>query len=88
MNKKPLSYSILELANVAAGGTIQQTLKDSVTVAQLAEQLGYQRFWLAEHHNYDSRITGANATSGPAANDSLFVCGNQSFGKATTRSVC
>lgn len=37
MNKKLLSYSILELANVAAGGTIQQTLNDSVAVAQLAD---------------------------------------------------
>lgn len=61
MNKKPLSYSILELANVAAGGTIQQTLKDSVTVAQLAEQLRYQRFWLAEHHN--AEFIGSSATS-------------------------
>jgi len=61
MNKKPLSYSILELANVAAGGTIQQTLNDSVAVAQLAEQLGYQRFWLAEHHN--AEFIGSSATS-------------------------
>jgi luciferase family oxidoreductase group 1 len=61
MNNKPLSYSILELANVAAGGTIQQTLNDSAAVAQLAEQLGYQRFWLAEHHN--AEFIGSSATS-------------------------
>lgn len=43
--------SILELAVVAEGKTATDTFKESAQLAQLAESLGYQRFWLAEHHN-------------------------------------
>lgn len=49
-NKKT-AYSILELAIVSSGVTIEQTFKNSVDLAQKAEEMGYRRFWLAEHHN-------------------------------------
>jgi len=49
-NKKT-AYSILELAIVSSGVTIEQTFKNSVDLAQKAEEMGYKRFWLAEHHN-------------------------------------
>lgn len=49
-NKK-IAYSILELAIVSSGITIEQTLKNSVDLAQKAEDMGYSRLWLAEHHN-------------------------------------
>lgn len=49
-NKK-IAYSILDLAIVAKDVTIAQTLKNSVDLAQKAEDMGYNRFWLAEHHN-------------------------------------
>lgn len=49
-NKK-IAYSILELAIVSEGVTIAQTFKNSVDLAQKAEQMGYERLWLAEHHN-------------------------------------
>ena len=49
-NKKT-AYSILELAIVSSGVTIEQTLKNSVDLAQKAEKMGYSRLWLAEHHN-------------------------------------
>jgi len=49
-NKKT-AYSILELAIVSSGVTIEQTLKNSVDLAQKAERMGYGRLWLAEHHN-------------------------------------
>ncbi|AWA30792.1 LLM class flavin-dependent oxidoreductase [Flavobacterium magnum] len=48
---KKIAYSILELAIVAEGVSIEQTLKNSVDLAQKAETLGYTRLWLAEHHN-------------------------------------
>jgi len=51
INKKEIAYSILELAIVSHGVTIEQTLKNSVDLAQKAEQIGYKRLWLAEHHN-------------------------------------
>lgn len=49
--KNNIAYSILDLAIVSSGVTIEQTFKNSVDLAQKAEQMGYNRFWLAEHHN-------------------------------------
>ncbi|WP_394153690.1 LLM class flavin-dependent oxidoreductase [Loktanella salsilacus] len=46
-----MQYSILDLASVPEGSTTAQALAASVTLAQRAEQLGYHRYWLAEHHN-------------------------------------
>lgn len=49
--KNIIAYSILDLAIIARGVSIQQTFKNSVDLAQKAEAMGYKRFWLAEHHN-------------------------------------
>ncbi len=49
--QKKTAYSILELAVVSDGATMEQTFKNSVDLAQKAEELGYTRLWLAEHHN-------------------------------------
>ena len=43
--------SILELAPVGQGTTAATALANSVALAQLGERLGYQRLWVAEHHN-------------------------------------
>ena len=61
MNNQQIAYSILELAIVSQGTTIQQTLKNSVALAKQAEAYNYKRFWLAEHHNSDN--IGSSATS-------------------------
>lgn len=42
--------SILDKSLVADGSTAEQALRDSVVRAQRAEQLGYHRYWFAEHH--------------------------------------
>ncbi len=47
---KPL-FSILELALITEGGSASQSFHHALDLAQFAEQLGYQRFWFAEHHN-------------------------------------
>lgn len=44
-------YSILDLAPVREGSDVRETFQDSLELAQLAEAEGYERFWLAEHHN-------------------------------------
>lgn len=49
--KKSTAYSILDLASVAAGSTPSDSFKNSLDLAQKAEEMGYTRFWLAEHHN-------------------------------------
>ena len=49
MLKTPLS--ILDLAPVPEGATPGDALRRSRALARHAENLGYTRFWLAEHHN-------------------------------------
>lgn len=61
MNKKQIVYSVLELAMVSEGNSIQQTLHDSLALAKEAEAHNYERIWFAEHHN--SENIGSSATS-------------------------
>lgn len=58
---KKIKYSVLELAIVSKNNTIDQTLHNSLRLAQKVEEVGYTRFWLAEHHNSDH--IGSSATS-------------------------
>ncbi|MDE3140129.1 MAG: LLM class flavin-dependent oxidoreductase [Acidobacteriota bacterium] len=53
--------SVLDLATVVAGGTPAQALSATTEMAVAAEELGYQRFWVAEHH-----AMPAVASSAPA----------------------
>jgi luciferase family oxidoreductase group 1 len=61
MYSKKIRYSILELAAISEGKSIEDTLKDSLDLAQKAEQLGYERFWLAEHHNAHNIASSATS---------------------------
>lgn len=64
MNTKQLStlpYSVLDLATVVEGKTPTDTFKNSVILAQHVEQLGFTRYWLAEHHNMISVASSATA---------------------------
>ncbi|CAN5130484.1 LLM class flavin-dependent oxidoreductase [soil metagenome] len=60
-NIENIPYSILELASVSAGSNPAETFKNSLNLAQKAEELGYTRFWLAEHHNMVSIASSATA---------------------------
>ena len=55
------AYSILDLALVSEGHTLQQTFHNALELAQQAETFGYTRYWLAEHHNAPN--IGSSATS-------------------------
>lgn len=46
-----MQISILDLAVVAEGADARQAIANAVLMAQKAEEWGYHRFWLAEHHN-------------------------------------
>lgn len=59
--KKNIEFSILDLAIVSQGSSLQQTFKNALNLAQQAEGFGYKRYWLAEHHNAES--IGSSATS-------------------------
>jgi luciferase family oxidoreductase group 1 len=56
-----IRYSILELASVSSGSTVTETFKKSLDLAKKGEELGYHRFWLAEHHNMISIASSATA---------------------------
>lgn len=61
MDQQNIAYSILELAIVSQGQSIQQTLHNSMALAKAAEECHYKRIWFAEHHN--SENIGSSATS-------------------------
>ncbi|MEI9960870.1 MAG: MsnO8 family LLM class oxidoreductase [Limisphaerales bacterium] len=46
-----ISFSVLDLASIREGGTVAESFRNTLTLAQHAEKWGYKRFWLAEHHN-------------------------------------
>ena len=46
-----IPLSILDLAPIVEGGSASTALRNSLDLARHAERLGYNRFWLAEHHN-------------------------------------
>lgn len=56
-----LKISVLELAPVVKGGNAKQAIQSTVEVAKTAERLGYERIWLAEHHNME--FIASSATS-------------------------
>ena len=46
-----LTLSVVDQSPMRKGGTAADALRESVKLAQIAEKLGYQRYWVAEHHN-------------------------------------
>ena len=56
-----MKYSLLDLAPVAEGQTTAQALANSLDLARLAEAEGYNRFWVAEHHNMPGIASAATA---------------------------
>ena len=61
MNPNHIAYSILDLALVSEDHTLKQTFDNVLKLAQHAEDFGYKRYWLAEHHNAEN--IGSAATS-------------------------
>ena len=55
------ALSVLDLSPVPTGGSSRQALADTVALAQEAEQLGYSRFWVAEHHGMPGVASSAPA---------------------------
>jgi len=45
------AFSILDLAHIVEGATAADAFRNTLDLARHAEELGYQRYWLAEHHN-------------------------------------
>lgn len=64
INKKHFNnipLSVLDLAPITEGGNASQSFKNSVELAQHVEELGFNRFWLAEHHNMPGIASSATS---------------------------
>src|ERR1700710_1264939 len=48
MSRVPLA--VLDLVPISSGSTATDALRNSIDLAQRAEEMGYLRFWFAEHH--------------------------------------
>ena len=51
--------SILDVSPVSSGSDGAQALRNTLDLARLADRLGYERYWLAEHHNLPSIASSA-----------------------------
>lgn len=58
-NQIPLS--ILDLAPIKEVSDASEAFKESVTLAQHAEEWGFNRYWLAEHHNMPGIASSATS---------------------------
>ncbi len=56
-----IPFSILDLAPIVEGGSAAQAFRNSLDLAQHAEQWGYHRYWLAEHHNMPAVASAATS---------------------------
>lgn len=57
------AFSLLDLAPIIEGSTARQALLNSRDLARHAEQQGYKRFWMAEHHNSSGIASAATAVA-------------------------
>ena len=53
--------SMLDLVAVREGGTVAEALDIALATARKAEELGFERYWLAEHHNMPGIASSATA---------------------------
>jgi len=61
MTKFTPKLSVLDLAPILAGGSVQDAHRRTLDLARHAEKLGYHRFWLAEHHNMPGIASSATS---------------------------
>ena len=46
-----IRLNVLDQSPIRPGGTPRQAILETVALAQLADRLGYTRYWVSEHHN-------------------------------------
>src|SRR5690625_963398 len=52
-----MKLSVLDQAPISAGDRPEQTLQHTLELAQWTEELGYHRYWVAEHHNTNGLVS-------------------------------
>lgn len=58
---KDIKLSALNLVPIREGQEDKDAIDDMVTLAQGLDQLGYERYWIAEHHNAPNLVSSATA---------------------------
>jgi luciferase family oxidoreductase group 1 len=56
-----IPHSLLDLSPIVAGSTAADSLRNTLDLARHAEQWGYTRYWLAEHHNMPGIASAATS---------------------------
>jgi luciferase family oxidoreductase group 1 len=56
-----IPVSVLDLATIVEGETPADSFRKSLEVARRVEELGYNRYWFAEHHNMQNIASSATA---------------------------
>jgi len=56
-----VALSVLDLAPIVVGGDAAQALRNTLTLGQHAERLGYRRIWFAEHHGMPGVASAATS---------------------------
>lgn len=54
-------YSVLDLAVITEGQTSAEAIQNSRDLAREVEDMGYTRFWMAEHHNMENIASSATS---------------------------
>jgi len=60
---KATKFSILDLSPVPQGSNVRTALDRSLALARHGEALGYERFWMAEHHGMEGIASAATAVA-------------------------
>ena len=55
--------SVLDLAPITEGSDAGQALRNAAELARKAEELGYKRYWMAEHHSMPGIASAATAVA-------------------------
>ncbi|MFD1817137.1 luciferase family oxidoreductase, group 1 [Pseudarcicella hirudinis] len=56
-----IPFSILDLSPIFEGSTAAQAFQNTLNLAQNAEKWGYNRYWMAEHHNMPGIASAATS---------------------------
>jgi luciferase family oxidoreductase group 1 len=51
-----MKWSVLDQSPHSAGSAQDSAIRESIALAQLCDQLGYERYWVSEHHNSASIV--------------------------------
>ena len=57
------AFSLLDLSPITDRGSAREALMNSLDLARHAENLGYARYWMAEHHNMTGVASAATAVA-------------------------